>query len=104
MALDWSILTILILSTVKKGAPVGKYHFTKRLDDLLIHFGRGSQRLSVNVESLDAGRVNLDAISKLLQDQEVYLEVVVGEGRCSETVWGCDLTKGYIEENAFYTT
>jgi len=46
----------------------------------------------------------LDAISKLLQDQEVYLEVVVGEGLYSETVWGCDLTKGYIKENAFYTT
>jgi len=60
--------------------------------------------ISVNVERLDAGRVNLDVISKLLQDQEVYLEVVVGEGLYSETVWGCDLTKGYIEENAFYTT
>jgi len=84
---------------------VGKvFEYPVKLDDLLIYFGRGSQRLSVNVESLDADRVNLDAISKLLQDQEVYLEVVVGEGLYSETVWGCDLTKGYIEENAFYTT
>ncbi|MEY8208256.1 MAG: bifunctional ornithine acetyltransferase/N-acetylglutamate synthase [SAR324 cluster bacterium] len=46
----------------------------------------------------------MDAISKLLQDQEVFLEVVVGNGKFSETVWGCDLTKDYIEENAFYTT
>tara|TARA_B110000003_G_scaffold275538_1_gene318458 strand:- start:241 stop:2319 length:2079 start_codon:yes stop_codon:yes gene_type:complete len=27
----------IILSTVKKGAPVGRYQFTKRVDDLLIH-------------------------------------------------------------------
>jgi len=84
---------------------VGKvFEYPVMLDDLLIHFGRGSQRLSVNVENLDAGRVNLDAISKLLQNQEVFLEVVVGDGKFSETVWGCDLTKDYIEENAFYTT
>ena len=52
----------------------------------------------------NADTVNLDAISKLLQNQEVFLEVVVGDGKFSETVWGCDLTKDYIEENAFYTT
>jgi len=84
---------------------VGKvFEYPVMLDDLLIHFGRGSQRLSVNVESLNADTVNLDAISKLLQNQEVFLEVVVGNGKFSETVWGCDLTKDYIEENAFYTT
>jgi len=46
----------------------------------------------------------LEAISALLQNQEIFIEVVVGSGYYSETVWGCDLTKGYIEENAFYTT
>jgi len=33
----YKVIDKIILSTVKKGAPVGKYHFTKRLDDLLIH-------------------------------------------------------------------
>ncbi len=84
---------------------VGKvFEYPVPLHDLSINFGTGSQVLSVNAESLNSDTVNLDAISKLLQNQEVFLEVVVGEGKFSETVWGCDLTKDYIEENAFYTT
>ena len=84
---------------------VGKvFEYPVPLADLSIHFKKGSQVLSVNAESLDADEVNLDAISKLLKNQEVFIEVVVGTGNFSETVWGCDLTKGYIEENAFYTT
>jgi len=84
---------------------VGKvFEYPVPLSDLSIHFGTGSQVLTVNAESLNADTVNLDAISKLLQNQEVFLEVVVGDGKFSETVWGCDLTKDYIEENAFYTT
>ena len=84
---------------------VGKvFEYPVPLADLSIHFKKGSQVLSVNAESLDADEVNLAAISKLLKNQEVFIEVVVGTGNFSETVWGCDLTKGYIEENAFYTT
>ncbi|MCH1520336.1 MAG: bifunctional glutamate N-acetyltransferase/amino-acid acetyltransferase ArgJ [SAR324 cluster bacterium] len=84
---------------------VGKvFEYPVPLSDLSIHFGTGSQVLTVNTESLNADTVKLDAISELLQNQEVFLEVVVGDGKFSETVWGCDLTKGYIEENAFYTT
>ncbi|MDC0152195.1 bifunctional glutamate N-acetyltransferase/amino-acid acetyltransferase ArgJ [Deltaproteobacteria bacterium] len=84
---------------------VGKvFEYPVPLSDLSIHFGTGSQVLTVNAESLNADTVNLDSISKLLQNQEVFLEVVVGDGKFSETVWGCDLTKDYIEENAFYTT
>jgi glutamate N-acetyltransferase/amino-acid N-acetyltransferase len=84
---------------------VGKvFEYPVPLSDLSIHFGTGSQVLTVNAESLNADTVNLDAISELLQNQEVFLEVVVGDGEFSETVWGCDLTKDYIEENAFYTT
>ena len=84
---------------------VGKvFEYPVPLADLSIHFKKGSQVLSVNAESLDADEVNLDEISKLLKNQEVFIKVVVGSGNFSETVWGCDLTKGYIEENAFYTT
>ena len=84
---------------------VGKvFEYPVPLSDLSIHFGTGSQVLTVNAESLNADTVKLDAISELLQNQEVFLEVVVGDGKFSETVWGCDLTKDYIEENSFYTT
>ena len=40
----------------------------------------------------------------LLQNKEVKLKVIVGKGSFAETVWGCDLTKEYIDINAFYTT
>jgi len=84
---------------------VGKvFEYPVPLADLSIHFKKDSQVLSVNAASLDEDEVNLDEISKLLKNQEVFIEVVVGSGNFSETVWGCDLTKGYIEENAFYTT
>ena len=84
---------------------VGKvFEYPVPLADLSIHFGKGSEVLTVNAEKLETNKVNLDAIAKLLQNQEIFIEVVVGTGKCSETVWGCDLTKGYIEENAFYTT
>ena len=53
---------------------------------------------------MNSNTVNLDAISNLLQHHEVFIEVVVGSGNYSETVWGCDLTKGYVKENSFYTT
>ena len=74
------------------------------LEDLSINFKNGGLVLTVDAEKLETETVDLDAISKLLQNQEIFIEVVVGAGKFSETVWGCDLTKGYIEENAFYTT
>ena len=84
---------------------VGKvFEYPVPISDLSIHFGAGNQVLKVNAENHDSDTVNLDAISKLLENQEIFLEVVVGDGKFSETVWGCDLTKDYVEENAFYTT
>ena len=84
---------------------VGKvFEYPVHLEDLSINFKNGGLVLTVDAEKLETETVDLDAISKLLQNQEIFIEVVVGAGKFSETVWGCDLTKGYIEENAFYTT
>ena len=74
------------------------------LDDLSINFGKDNKIQKISAKNLRSDSVNLDDISKLLQHNEVFIEVVVGNGNFSETVWGCDLTKGYIEENAFYTS
>jgi glutamate N-acetyltransferase / amino-acid N-acetyltransferase len=30
--------------------------------------------------------------------------VDLGIGKARARVWGCDLTEGYIKENAYYTT
>ena len=58
----------------------------------------------VNSKLLEEDRVQLDRIRELLARETVEIEVVVGRGDHTETFWGCDLSKGYIDENAFYTT
>jgi len=84
---------------------IGKvFDYPVSLDDLSIYFGKRSNIQKITANNINSNTVNLDAISKLLEHNEVFIEVVVGNGGFSETVWGCDLSKGYIEENAFYTT
>jgi len=47
---------------------------------------------------------NLDALRAYLAQSEVLIAVYLGIGKASARVWGCDLTEGYIKENAYYTT
>jgi glutamate N-acetyltransferase / amino-acid N-acetyltransferase len=47
---------------------------------------------------------DLEALQKYLAQQEVEIGVDLGVGNASARVWGCDLTEGYIKENAYYTT
>jgi glutamate N-acetyltransferase/amino-acid N-acetyltransferase len=42
------------------------------------------------------------AVRSLLQSDPVDIEVALGVGRGTARAWGCDLTAGYIEENASY--
>jgi glutamate N-acetyltransferase/amino-acid N-acetyltransferase len=49
----------------------------------------------------DAGLAELAAY---LRGTEVLIHVSLGTGRASATVWGCDLTAGYVRINADYTT
>ncbi len=42
------------------------------------------------------------AVRTALADEVVELVVALGVGSSSATAWGCDLTKGYIDENASY--
>jgi glutamate N-acetyltransferase/amino-acid N-acetyltransferase len=42
------------------------------------------------------------AVRTLLQSDPVDIEVALGLGRETARAWGCDLTAGYIEENAAY--
>ncbi|MBI3395700.1 MAG: bifunctional ornithine acetyltransferase/N-acetylglutamate synthase, partial [Spirochaetia bacterium] len=52
----------------------------------------------------DAGPAELAAISDYLKGKEVVIKVSLGLGSAVETMWGCDLTEGYVEVNAHYTT
>jgi glutamate N-acetyltransferase / amino-acid N-acetyltransferase len=84
---------------------VGKvFAYTVDIADLRIYFGDGKERPLIDADTLDRDAVPLDRISDILKGKEVHLEVVLGDGPYSERVWGCDLTEGYIKENAYYTT
>jgi glutamate N-acetyltransferase/amino-acid N-acetyltransferase len=47
---------------------------------------------------------DLEALRTYLGQSEVVINVDLGIGKTSARVWGCDLTEGYIKENAYYTT
>ncbi len=47
---------------------------------------------------------DLEALRRYLGQSEVMITVELGLGKASARVWGCDLTEGYIKENAYYTT
>ncbi len=47
---------------------------------------------------------DLEALRQYLRQSDVSIAVDLGIGKASARVWGCDLTEGYIKENAYYTT
>jgi glutamate N-acetyltransferase / amino-acid N-acetyltransferase len=47
---------------------------------------------------------DLEVLRKYLAQKDVEIGVDLGIGNASARVWGCDLTEGYIKENAYYTT
>ena len=84
---------------------IGKvFDYEVDINALKIYFGRGEQRRMINASMLDQDIVPLDDISDLLRQDEVFIEIVLGDGMYSETVWGCDLTEEYVRVNAHYTT
>jgi glutamate N-acetyltransferase / amino-acid N-acetyltransferase len=50
------------------------------------------------------GDGDLDALASYLKGDEILIHVSLGTGDESTTVYGCDLTDGYIRINADYTT
>lgn len=84
---------------------IGKvFQYQVDISKVTIWFGRNDERLGINSRLLDAEKVRLQDISALLKREEIFIEVELGAGKYSETVWGCDLTEGYVEVNAHYTT
>jgi glutamate N-acetyltransferase / amino-acid N-acetyltransferase len=47
---------------------------------------------------------DLEALRRYLGQSEVVIGIDLGLGHAFARVWGCDLTEGYIKENAYYTT
>jgi glutamate N-acetyltransferase/amino-acid N-acetyltransferase len=46
----------------------------------------------------------LDALAKYMRGTDINITVSLAAGEATATVWGCDLTDGYIRINADYTT
>ena len=63
-----------------------------------IRFGR-QEMYPVRVSDGD-----LDVLASYLKGDEILIHVSLGTGDESATVYGCDLTDGYIRINADYTT
>jgi len=47
---------------------------------------------------------DLATLTGLLEQSEIKIHVSLGIGDYSATVWGCDLSKGYVDINALYST
>jgi len=67
-------------------------------DRVVIRFGE----TEVYPTGVDAG--GLVALSDYLRGDQVVIHVSLAIGDSAATVWGCDLTDGYIRINADYTT
>jgi glutamate N-acetyltransferase / amino-acid N-acetyltransferase len=67
-------------------------------DRVVIRFGH----TEVYPRQLDEEQ--LAELSDYMAGDEVLIHVELGTGTASATVWGCDLTDGYIRINADYTT
>jgi glutamate N-acetyltransferase / amino-acid N-acetyltransferase len=53
----------------------------------------------------EAIEVDLAALARAIKSStRVFIDVRIGAGRHAATVWGCDLSHGYIDINADYTT
>lgn len=84
---------------------IGKvFQYSVDIADLRIFFGEGDHRLRIDAGILDRDEVPLKEISDILKKSEVHIEIALGNGPYAEKVWGCDLTEGYVRENAHYTT
>ncbi len=46
----------------------------------------------------------LDSLSEYMRGDTVVIHVSLHTGAASATVWGCDLSDGYVRINADYTT
>ncbi len=56
---------------------------------------------------VESGRIvegKLEVLKKIMESDEIIIEVGLGLGEFEATAWGCDLTYDYVKINAMYTT
>jgi len=79
---------------------IGKSTTADEVDQarVLIRFG------DQEVYPTPVDETGLDVLAAYMRGAEVRITVVLAAGNSSATVWGCDLTDGYVRINADYTT
>jgi glutamate N-acetyltransferase/amino-acid N-acetyltransferase len=57
------------------------------------------------IEVKNANEETKQKLSKYLKENEnIQIQIYLGQGVFKQTFWSCDFTEGYIKENAYYTT
>ncbi len=79
---------------------IGKSTTADEVDQSKVVIRFGDQE--VYPSSVDAS--GLDALAAYMRGDEVRITALLASGQSSATVWGCDLTDGYVRINADYTT
>ena len=79
---------------------VGKCSDDTDIDQGLVTIRIGDQELYPS----PAGEAELAGLERYLRSDEVHIGVSLGIGHGTATVYGCDLTAGYVRINADYTT
>ena len=79
---------------------VGKCSNERDIDESKVVIRFGTQE--VYPKSVDAS--GLAALSQYMRSDTVRIHVTLNIGEADCTVWGCDLTDGYVRINADYTT
>jgi glutamate N-acetyltransferase / amino-acid N-acetyltransferase len=79
---------------------IGKATTIDELDQSKVVISFGEQEVFPSTVD-DSG---LDALAKYMRGNEVRINASLAAGQATATVWGCDLTDGYIRINADYTT
>ena len=79
---------------------VGKCHDETDIDqnEVIIRFG------SQEVYPVAVDEKGLARLADYMRGDEVLIHVTLNTGDAQATVWGCDLTDGYVRINADYTT
>ncbi len=79
---------------------IGKVTDATQVDqsEVIIRFG------DQEVYPATVDEAGLERLSAYMRTDEVRIHVSLAAGEASATVWGCDLTDGYVRINADYTT
>ncbi|MGA5066412.1 bifunctional glutamate N-acetyltransferase/amino-acid acetyltransferase ArgJ [Streptomyces exfoliatus] len=77
----------------------------KNTDDTVIAPDKVTVRFGdVEVYPEEPGADTLDALAGIMRRDEVDIVITLGIGEAEATVYGCDLSAGYVSVNADYTT